>query len=544
MKKVISSIIILMLIFLSVISIPQQTKALSSSEMKSKLDQLRQGDIWGDGKFYDRYYYGWTCYAFANELASQIFGSSHYDNPWGWEDKGADLSDLCIGDVVTYRESTSPSGEHAFIVTNLKGDTIYITESNFLERNINHWEHRTMSKNDLYAKGILCVWHYKDSHVQTLEEKIEITPINLGDDFVAQIVPKDATNLAIECTGTTSGSNIYLQNRDENSNAQKWRFQRQSDGSYGIINIQTGLGMDIYGSGDANYENVQGWLGGQGGDKQSWFICDYNGGYRLVPRSSKNRDKNLDIDTVIEAGRNIQLYNIYNDSNPNQTFKIEFNTFKPQGEIQNLGSNFTARICAKENTNLVATETGKTNGSQISMKNLDENSEAQKWYFERNSNGSYKIKNLESNLYLDIYNSGNINGEQVQIWSGGSGEKQSWYIYSYNGGYRLVPESSSTDLRAFDIIGNVKNGSNVQIYECTNNTNNSQTLDIQKITEYTLGDINEDGQVNSRDAKLALQYYVGKTKLTENQKLAGDVNKDGEINSRDAKLILQYYVGK
>ena len=31
-----------------------------------------------------------------------------------------------------------------------------------------------MSKNDLYAKGILCVWHYKDSHVQTLEEKIEI----------------------------------------------------------------------------------------------------------------------------------------------------------------------------------------------------------------------------------------------------------------------------------------------------------------------------------------------------------------------------------
>lgn len=59
-----------------------------------------------------------------------------------------------------------------------------------------------------------------------------------------------------------------------------------------------------------------------------------------------------------------------------------------------------------------------------------------------------------------------------------------------------------------------------------------------------LGDINQDGKVNARDAKLALQCYVEKIKLTDEQKAIGDVNKDGKVNARDAKLILQYYVGK
>ena len=64
------------------------------------------------------------------------------------------------------------------------------------------------------------------------------------------------------------------------------------------------------------------------------------------------------------------------------------------------------------------------------------------------------------------------------------------------------------------------------------------------VNDYELGDINADGSINARDAKLVLQYYSGQATLSAKQKLSADVNGDGIINARDAKLILQYYSGK
>ena len=71
-----------------------------------------------------------------------------------------------------------------------------------------------------------------------------------------------------------------------------------------------------------------------------------------------------------------------------------------------------------------------------------------------------------------------------------------------------------------------------------------RTLTITEDTELALGDINADGKINARDAKMALQQFTGKIKLTEDQKSRADVNDDGKINARDAKMILQYFTGK
>ena len=62
--------------------------------------------------------------------------------------------------------------------------------------------------------------------------------------------------------------------------------------------------------------------------------------------------------------------------------------------------------------------------------------------------------------------------------------------------------------------------------------------------KYQKGDINADGKINARDAKMALQHFTGKIKLTDEQKERADVNEDGKINARDAKLILQFFTGK
>uniref|UniRef100_UPI00037668F6 dockerin type I domain-containing protein n=1 Tax=Ruminococcus flavefaciens TaxID=1265 RepID=UPI00037668F6 len=65
-------------------------------------------------------------------------------------------------------------------------------------------------------------------------------------------------------------------------------------------------------------------------------------------------------------------------------------------------------------------------------------------------------------------------------------------------------------------------------------------------TDYTLGDVNNDGQINAVDASSVLAYYARISTnqeggYTEEQMLAADVNHDGMINAVDASNILAYY---
>lgn len=62
--------------------------------------------------------------------------------------------------------------------------------------------------------------------------------------------------------------------------------------------------------------------------------------------------------------------------------------------------------------------------------------------------------------------------------------------------------------------------------------------------KYTLGDVNNDGQILVNDAQLTLNYIVKKTTLSESQRLAADVTHDGQVLVNDAQKILNYIVGK
>lgn len=71
---------------------------------------------------------------------------------------------------------------------------------------------------------------------------------------------------------------------------------------------------------------------------------------------------------------------------------------------------------------------------------------------------------------------------------------------------------------------------------------------MEKVTaaEYTLGDVNNDGYVNSSDATDVLREYAAlstgeKSTLTDVQRKAADVNGDGQIDAKDATSILVFY---
>lgn len=59
----------------------------------------------------------------------------------------------------------------------------------------------------------------------------------------------------------------------------------------------------------------------------------------------------------------------------------------------------------------------------------------------------------------------------------------------------------------------------------------------------TLGDVNDDGEINVQDVVLVMQYVIGLRSLTSDQLEAADVNRDGVVNVQDATLIMQHVLG-
>lgn len=70
----------------------------------------------------------------------------------------------------------------------------------------------------------------------------------------------------------------------------------------------------------------------------------------------------------------------------------------------------------------------------------------------------------------------------------------------------------------------------------------SQVASFEYDKKYTLGDVNDDGAIDSEDALMALQIFTKIITPTETQRLAADVNRDTTIDSEDALLILRYFV--
>ena len=57
---------------------------------------------------------------------------------------------------------------------------------------------------------------------------------------------------------------------------------------------------------------------------------------------------------------------------------------------------------------------------------------------------------------------------------------------------------------------------------------------------YTLGDVNDDGNIDAKDAVLVLRYAAKLADLNSQQQLSADVNADGAIDAKDAVKILRY----
>ena len=145
------------------------------------------------------------------------------------------------------------------------------------------------------------------------------TALDLGDTFTAVITPNSAPDKAL----SLDGNNVELRTKD-NSDDQIWTFEKQSDGSYKIINKSNEWCMDVQDSLTCNGANVQTWQD-NGADAQRWVITkeDGNEGYTLRPVNAINNGKVMDVINAETAdGTNIVLSGANGGSNQQFTFNI------------------------------------------------------------------------------------------------------------------------------------------------------------------------------------------------------------------------------
>lgn len=300
------------------------------------------------------------------------------------------------------------------------------------------------------------------SNVVTDNPKIPDKIVNLGSDFYATI-----TN-----TGSDKNLSIYEPNnvilyQKSQSDAQKWHFVRQSDGSYEITNVKYNKCLDVNGASDKAGTNVIIW-DDLNNTAQRWYIYEDDGAYVLRPACST--ECVLDVAGSGTANEtNIQIWT-YNKCNAQ---KFTINQILPNKTVD-LGDNFVAKITNKHSDkNLSIYE--PTNVIQYH----DSTSPAQQWNFIRQSDGSYMIKNMKYGKYLDVNQARSESGTNVQIWEDTNCNAQKWFVYEINGGYVLRPACS--DDCVLDVYDASKND-NANIQTWVYHGGAAQVFDIDKIS--------------------------------------------------------------
>ena len=373
---------------------------------------------------------------------------------------------------------------------------------------------------------------------------------NLGEDFYAVI--KNENGSVVDYT-VSKDSDVKGWSENEGTN-QRWRFIRQSDGSYKILSqYNEGKALDV--SGGSNYQgtNVQVYEDNNS-DAQRWFLYSAgNGYYYFRPKCSDSAV--LDLNKGQSAnGTNIQIWTTNQDGA--QKWKIEKKVKAPSGYNISLSTSRTYNseqpvltitpFSGEKITNYtvyVKFSDGRveesnwegTNSKAILTKNMI--GVVEFWAKVSNESGSYEgssgngsltlqvqkanlgsIQNLGEDFYAVIKNENGsvadytVNQDtNVKGWAENGANTQIWrFVRQSDGSYKVL--SKYDERNALDVSnGSNYQGANVQVCE----DNNS---DAQRWFVYSAGN----------------DYYYLKPKCSDSAVL--DLNKGQSANGTNIQI--------
>lgn len=258
---------------------------------------------------------------------------------------------------------------------------------------------------------------------------------------------------SVDIPGGSAADSTAIQLYSGNgSKAQQFTFTRQSDGSYEIVNVNSGKALDVRNGVAENNAIVQQYSRNNS-QAQRWFIRDSGAGYYL---QSALGNWVLDLSGGNTAnGAAIRLYT------PNGTAS---QLFVVSSSDVNIATGVSMIITSVANKKLVTdvTSASTANGARVQLYSSN-NTNAQKYRFESIGNGTYKIINANSGKVLDVAGGSTANGAALQQYTSNNTVAQQWTVRNYGSGKIALVSVNAN--KAVDIPGgNAVQQAQLQLY--------------------------------------------------------------------------------
>ena len=349
-----------------------------------------------------------------------------------------------------------------------------------------------------------------DKTENEISDKVETEDEEVFSDHMDEIVEDEAVAVGIS---QSEFNNKLNELRGRYPNYSVWNDW--FDGGHQCFGFARLIGYNVFGSmpstwgktysindvkaGDlVQYGNTSGsghtiFVTNVSGDTITFVDCNGNGNYS---NGTKVRSNGVKWDNTIKKGA--KIWNKYSFSYIISSPGIGPDpTPTPSPSHVDVGTNFYAYLI---NT---ATWLHATNdGGNVNVKKLDY-SPNQIWYFELQSDGSYKITSAEDDRCMEVHNFESANGTNVEMngWNGNTAQR--WFIYGSSGAYKL---KAACGENALDMKGGPEaatDGTNLNMWE-------DNGTDAQKFSIWKLDDIKD----TIRNKTIELEYsecvYTGK----------------------------------
>lgn len=291
--------------------------------------------------------------------------------------------------------------------------------------------------------------------------------ITTGVSMIITSVANKKLVTDVTSASTANGARVQLYSSN-NTNAQKYRFESIGNGTYKIVNVNSGKVLDVSGGSTANGAALQQYTNNNT-VAQQWTVRNYGSG--KVALVSVNANKAVDIpngNAVQQA--QLQLYS------PNGTVAQQWLVAKAPLTLRERLNETAAKhrqdlpdgtytFGSKLNTSMKMDVSGASRSNYGNVQIWAGNgTNAQKWKVTHDSNGYVTLTSVNSGKVLDVNGGVSANGTNVQQYDSNGTYAQKWIaVKNFDGSYTF--QSALAENVVLDVnCGSSANGTNVQLY--------------------------------------------------------------------------------
>ena len=317
---------------------------------------------------------------------------------------------------------------------------------------------------------------YAPNGTQAQRFVVSSSEVSVPVNAAVNIKSAGKSNLVFDVPGASTANSARIQLYAANgTNAQKFRFQQIGNGTYNIVNVNSGKVLDVYGASASNGAVLQQY-DSNGTVAQQWTVRNYGDG--KISLMSVNANKAIDVPGAnYSSNVALQLYSP-NDTAAQQWIIEKSKTMRDRlneqaaKHRQDLPDG-TYSFGSKLKTNMKMDVYGASRSDCANVQLWTGNgTNAQRWRVSHDDNGYVTLTSANSDKALDVYGASTANGANAQQYASNGTYAQKWIaIKNSDGSYTF--QSALAENVVLDVNGGSSaNGTNVQLY--TSNGTNAQ----------------------------------------------------------------------